>query len=295
MVDNSILFNIVKSLRPKQWIKNLLVFAGLVFSQNLFNLNALLVVIYAFFIFCIVSGAIYILNDIIDLPFDRVNPLKAKRPIAGGKLKVSHAKLSVYILLPLSLLFSYLLNYQFFIVVLSYVILQVFYSFYLKNIPILDIFAIALGSVLRVVGGTVVIDVTISSWLLVCTILLALLLALSKRRHELVSFEEDARNKRRVLGEYNTYLLDQMISVVTSSVLITYSLYTMSEETVEKFGTRDLVFTVPFVLYGIFRFLYLIYRKDLGDSPESLLLLDRPLLIDVSLWIITVLIVIYLL
>ncbi len=295
MLDDSVLVNIIKSLRPKQWIKNLLVFAGLVFSQNLFNLEAFLVTIYAFFIFCFVSGSIYILNDIIDLPFDRFNPLKVKRPIASGKLKVPYAKLSIYILIPLSLLFAYLLKYQFFLVVLSYVVLQIFYSFYLKNVPILDIFAIAFGSVLRVVGGAIVINVTISSWLLVCTILLALLLALSKRRYELIAFEEEAKSKRKVLGEYNTYLLDQMISVVTSSVLITYSLYTMSEETVTRFGTRDLIFTIPFVLYGIFRFLYLIYRKDLGDSPEGLLLLDRPLLINVSLWIITVLIVIYLL
>lgn len=295
MKDEAVIVNIIKSLRPKQWIKNLLVFAGLVFSQNLFNLDPFLITVYAFFIFCVVSGSIYILNDIIDLPFDRFNPLKAKRPLASGKLKVSYAKLSISILIPLSLLFAYLLKYQFFLVVLSYVVLQIFYSFYLKNIPILDIFAIAFGSVLRVVGGAIVINVTISSWLLVCTILLALLLALSKRRYELVAFEEEAKSKRRVLGEYNTHLLDQMISVVTSSVLITYSLYTMSEETVTRFGTRDLIFTIPFVLYGIFRFLYLIYRKDLGDSPEGLLLLDRPLLINVSLWIITVLIVIYLL
>ncbi|MBC7321050.1 decaprenyl-phosphate phosphoribosyltransferase [bacterium] len=295
MRDDSVVVNIIKSLRPRQWIKNLLVFAGLVFSKNLFNLDAFFITVYAFFIFCVISGSIYILNDIIDLPFDRVNPLKAKRPIARGKLKVSYAKLTISILIPTFLLFAYLLNHQFFLVVLSYVILQGFYSLYLKNIPILDIFAIALGSVLRVVGGTVVINVSISSWLLVCTILLALLLALSKRRYELIAFEKDARNKRRVLAEYNTYLLDQMISVVTSSVLITYSLYTMSQETVERFGSRDLIFTVPFVLYGIFRFLYLIYRKDLGDSPEGLLLLDKPLLINVSLWVITVLVVIYLL
>ncbi|MCX7796906.1 MAG: decaprenyl-phosphate phosphoribosyltransferase [bacterium] len=295
MGNDSVVINVVKSLRPKQWIKNLLVFAGLVFSQNLFNLEAFLTTICAFFIFCLVSGSIYILNDIVDLPFDRANPLKAKRPLASGKLKITHAKLAVFILAPIALLFAYLLDYQFLLVVLLYIILQVFYSFYLKNIPIIDILVIALGSILRVIGGAIVINVTISSWLLICTILLALLLALSKRRYELVVFDEEARNKRNVLGEYNTYLLDQMISVVTSSVLIAYSLYTMSEETVERFGTRSLIFTVPFVLYGLFRFLYLIYRKDLGDSPEGLLLLDKPLLIDVSLWILTVLILIYLL
>lgn len=295
MRDDSLLTNIIKSLRPRQWIKNLLIFAGLIFSQNLFNIHMVSETILAFFIFCIVSGAIYILNDIIDLPFDRINPLKAKRPLASGKLSVTCAKLTVSVLIPLSLLGAYLLNHRFFIVVLSYIVLQVLYSFYLKNIPILDIFSISFGSVLRVIAGTVVINVSISSWLLICTILLALLLALSKRRYELTVFDEDARSKRKVLGEYTPYLLDQMISVVTSSVLITYSLYTMSQETVERFGNRYLVVTVPFVLYGIFRYLYLIYRKGLGDSPEGIFLLDRPLLIDIVLWIISVLLVIYLL
>lgn len=295
MSDDSVIVNIIKSLRPKQWVKNLLVFAGLVFSQNLFNIEMLLYTILVFFIFCIVSGAIYILNDIIDLPFDRANPLKAKRPIAGGRLKVSYAKLTVSILIPLSLLVSYLLNHKLFLVILSYIVLQVLYSLYLKNVPILDIFSISFGSVLRVVAGTVVINVTISSWLLICTILLALLLALSKRRYELVVFEKEAKSKRLVLEEYSPYLLDQMISIVTSSILITYSLYTMSQETIEKFGSRNLIFTVPFVLYGIFRYLYLIYKKGLGDSPEGIFLADKPLLIDIGIWILSVLVVIYLL
>ncbi|MGC8971547.1 MAG: decaprenyl-phosphate phosphoribosyltransferase [bacterium] len=295
MNDDSVIVNIIKSLRPRQWIKNLLVFAGIVFSQNLFNIDMLLRTIYVFFIFCIVSGAIYILNDIIDLPFDRVNPLKKKRPIAEGKLRLSYAKLTISILIPLSLLVTYLLNHQLFLVVLSYIILQVLYSLYLKNIPILDIFSISFGSVLRVLAGTIVINVTISSWLLICTVLLALLLALSKRRYELVLFEKEAKNKRIVLEEYSPYLLDQMISIVTSSILITYSLYTTSQETVERFGTRNLIFTIPFVLYGIFRYLYLIYKKGLGDSPEGIFLLDKPLLIDIGLWILIVLIVIYLL
>lgn len=295
MSDDSVIVNIIKSLRPKQWIKNLLVFAGLVFSQNLFNTGMVLHTVSVFFIFCVVSGAIYILNDIIDLPLDRANPLKAKRPIAGGKLKVSYAKLTVSILIPVALLATYLLNHHLFLVVLSYVILQVLYSLYLKNIPILDIFSISFGSVLRVVAGTVVINVTISSWLLICTILLALLLALSKRRYELVVFEREAKNRRLVLEEYSPHLLDQMISIVTSSILITYSLYTTSQETIEKFGTRNLIFTIPFVLYGIFRYLYLIYKKGLGDSPEGIFLVDKPLLIDIGLWILSVLIVIYLL
>jgi 4-hydroxybenzoate polyprenyltransferase len=291
--SKSILF-IVESLRPKQWIKNFLVFAGILFSKNLFNSPMLLDVISAFFIFCLSSGVIYIINDIADVEKDRLNPLKANRPIASGRLKVRDAKIVVAILLPICLVISYSMGLEFFLVVISYILLQILYSFYLKNIPILDIFSISLGSVLRVVGGVVVINVEISSWLFICTILLALFLAISKRRYELIALDQEAKNHRKVLAEYSPNLLDQMISVVTTSLLVTYTMYTISEETVTRFGTKYLVFTVPFVLYGIFRYLYLMYQKGFGGSPESAIISDRPLMINVILWIIIVLILIYL-
>jgi len=284
----------VESLRPKQWTKNLLVFAGILFSKNLLNLPMLLDVISAFFIFCLSSGVVYIINDIADIEKDRLNPLKANRPIASGRLKVWQVKVAVIVLTPICLTASYFISLRLFLVIISYIILQIFYSFYIKNIPILDIFSISLGSVLRVVGGVVVINVTVSSWLLICTILLSLLLALSKRRYELIALDQEAKNHRKVLAEYSPNLLDQMISVVTTSLLVTYTMYTISEETVTRFGTKYLVFTVPFVLYGIFRYLYLMYQKGFGESPESAIIFDRPLMINVLLWIIIVLISIYL-
>lgn len=292
-VNSSRIIYIIETFRLRQWIKNLLIFAGLIFSQNLFNPEKFLHSFLAFCIFCIVSGIVYTINDIIDLPYDRVNPLKSKRPIASGKLKVSLAKLIVSILLPLSLIFSYILDFRFFLVVAIYISLQILYTFYLKNIPILDVISISLGSVLRVIGGTVVIDVSISHWLFICTILLALLLAFSKRRYELVLLENNLASRRKVLEDYNLQLLDQMIAVTTASVLITYSLYTMSYETIEKFGSDNLVFTVPFVLYGIFRYLYLVYKKGFGESPEGIFILDKSLMIDIILWIIVVLVIIY--
>lgn len=292
--DGSRIIYIIETFRPKQWIKNLLIFAGLVFSQNLFNLEKFLHSFFAFCIFCIVSGVIYTINDIADMPYDRLNPLKSKRPIASGKISVSYAKLVVAIALPLSLILSYMLDYKFFWIVTVYISLQILYTFYTKNIPILDVISISFGSVLRVVGGTVVIDVSISHWLFICTILLALVLALSKRRYELVFSDNSLRPYRKVLEDYNLQLLDQMIAITTSAVLITYSLYTMSYETVERFGSDNLVFTVPFVLYGIFRYLYLVYKKGLGESPEGIFLLDKPLMIDITLWIIMVLVIIYL-
>jgi 4-hydroxybenzoate polyprenyltransferase len=293
-IDSKSILVIVESLRPKQWIKNFLVFAGILFSKNLFNFPMLLDVVSAFFIFCLSSGVVYIINDIADVEKDRLNPLKANRPIASGRLRVRDAKIVVAILLPICLVISYSMDLEFFLVVISYILLQILYSFYLKNIPILDIFSISLGSVLRVVGGVVVINVEISSWLFICTILLALLLAISKRRYELIALDQEAKNHRKVLGEYSPNLLDQMLSIVTTSLLVTYTMYTISEETISRFGTKSLVFTIPFVLYGIFRYLYLMYQKGFGGSPESAIIFDKPLMINVALWIIIVLILIYL-
>ena len=292
--QNSCFVCVWESLRPKQWTKNLFVFAAILFSQNIFNFPLLSKVILAFFIFCLLSGCIYILNDLSDLKQDRRHPGKSRRPVASGRLKISHAIISLIILMPLCLLVSYYLSPSFFLVVLVYFLLQLGYSFFLKRIVILDVFTIAAGFVLRVAAGGVVINVEISSWLIICTILLSLFLGLSKRRYELVELEEKAQDHREVLAEYSSHLLDQMISVVTASTVIAYALYTMSEETIKRFGTRNLVFTVPFVLYGIFRYLYLIHQKETGGKPEDVLVTDKPLLIDIILWVITAAIIIYL-
>lgn len=287
------LVEIFKSLRPQQWIKNLFIFAPIIFSQNIFNLPLLLKTIIAFIAFCILSGSLYILNDLKDLEEDKLHPLKSKRPLASGELKKFHAILVFFILSSLGFILAISLNKNFFIIALIYFFLQVAYSVRLKHVVILDVFVIAAGFFIRVVSGALVIEVPVSSWLLICTFLLALFLALSKRRHELVLLEKNARSHRPILEEYNPCLLDQMIAVVTASTLIAYCLYTIAEETVTKFGTTKLIYTVPFVLYGIFRYLYLIHQRSEGGSPETLIIKDRPLLIDLFLWIASSIFILY--
>ena len=283
----------VNSMRPSQWIKNLFVFAPLIFAQKFFDFFLILKTIGAFLLFCILSSAIYILNDLLDIEEDKIHPRKSKRPIALCKISKNQA-ISIFIALSVvSLSLAFWLNKYFFIAALTYFILQLAYSIKLKRIVIVDVFIIAAGFVIRIVAGGIVIEVPISSWLLICTMLLALFLAMSKRRHELVILENMASNHRSSLKEYSSYLLDQMIAVVTASTLIAYCLYTISAETVEKFETKNLIFTVPFVLYGIFRYLYLIHHKEKGGSPESLVIKDKPLLIDILLWIGTILFILY--
>ncbi|MFP4082629.1 MAG: decaprenyl-phosphate phosphoribosyltransferase [Candidatus Aminicenantes bacterium] len=279
------LTEIIKSMRPPQWIKNLFIFAPLVFSQNIFDLPLLLKNIIAFLAFCLLSGALYILNDLQDLDEDKLHPLKSKRPIASGRLQKRTAFFSFIIFSLAAFLIAFALNLSFFIISLVYFSLQVAYSLWLKHMVIVDVFVVAAGFLIRVVAGGLAIHVSLSSWLLICTILLSLFLAMSKRRHEIVLLEKNASFHRRILKEYNPYLLDQMIAVVTASTLIAYCLYTISDETVSKFGTTNLIFTVPFVLYGIFRYLYLVHQKREGGSPEVLIIRDRPLLVDIFLWI----------
>lgn len=286
------LVEIFKSLRPQQWIKNLFIFAPLIFSRRFLEGPLVLRTVAAFAAFCLVSSAHYIFNDIQDLEEDRLHPIKSKRPLASGRLKRAPAVAAMIVLAAAGLGLAAALSLPFFYVSVGYLVLQVLYSLRLKHVVILDIFVVAAGFVIRVVAGGLVIGVGISSWLLVCTMLLALFLAMSKRRHELVLLVGEAENHRPILKEYTTYLLDQMISVVTASTLVAYCLYTISEETVARFGTKNLILTVPFVLYGIFRYLYLIHQKEEGGSPEHLILKDKPLLIDIFLWVVSALLII---
>jgi 4-hydroxybenzoate polyprenyltransferase len=287
------MFVFLESLRPTQWTKNLIVFAGLIFSQNFLNVPLLVKTIAAFVLFCAVSSGVYLINDLADLKGDRNHPKKSKRPLASGRLKASVAVLSAVILVLFSLGSSIVLNPLFAVTIFAYFLLQLAYIFYLKSIVIIDVSVIAAGFVLRAVGGAVAINVQISSWLIICTILLALFLGFSKRRHELVILEKTGPEHRPVLQEYGTALLDQMIAVVTPSTVLAYALYTTSEETISKFHTRNLIYTIPFVLYGIFRYLYLIYKKDLGGSPERILLTDKPLIANMLLYAIAVGIILY--
>lgn len=294
-MKNSTPYLIFRSMRPKQWTKNLIVFAPLLFSQNLLNPPFVFKALTAFIIFCVISGCIYILNDLIDLEQDKKHPVKSKRPLASGNLKPETARIVLVMLLILSLCSAVMFcNLPFIIIAAVYVVLQLLYSAYLKHVVIIDVFCIAAGFLLRVAAGAEVLQVTFSTWLFICTILLALFLALSKRRHELLLLEDNAVHHRKILFEYSPDLLDQMISIVTTATVIVYILYTISQETVEKFGTDNLKYTTPFVLYGIFRYLYLIHQKNEGGSPEKVLLNDRPLLYAVLLYGATACLVLYL-
>ena len=287
----SLLFH---SLRPEQWTKNLIVFAGLIFGLELFNPHAVGRTVAAFVVFCALSGAVYVFNDIMDREADRRHPLKARRPIASGALSPALAGGVALVLAAGALSVSFWLGARFGAVALAYLLLQSFYSGPLKHIVILDVLTIAIGFVLRAAAGAVVIDAPISHWLLVDTILLALFLALSKRRHELVLLADGAAGHRRILDEYSPYLLDQMISVVTASTLVSYIFYCISPETVQKFNTDMLGLTIPFPLYGILRYLYLVHRRAGGGSPSEMLLNDRPLLVCVALWVLAVVVIVYL-
>ncbi len=285
---------VIRSMRPTQWIKNLFIFAAIIFAQEFFDIPLFLKTFAAFLVFCILSGALYILNDLNDIDEDKLHPKKSKRPIASGEISKRHALLLFFVLSLISLFLAFWLNKYFFIAAFIYFILQLAYSLKLKHVVILDVFIIAAGFVIRVIAGGLVIEIPLSSWLLICTVMLALFLAMSKRRHELLLLEENASEHRPILMEYSPYLLDQMIAVVTASTLIAYCLYTISGETLEKFGTKNLALSIPFVLYGIFRYLYLIHQKGKGGSPEELIIKDKPLLIDILLWIGSVVFILYL-
>jgi 4-hydroxybenzoate polyprenyltransferase len=291
--DRPLALNLLKSLRPEQWTKNLVIFAGLIFGRHLLDPQPLARTIAAFVVFCALSGAVYLVNDVVDREADRCHPLKAKRPIASGAVPGGTALGVALVLTVAALAAAFWLGPIFGVVSAAYVGLLALYSLSLKHVVILDVLTISIGFVLRAVAGAVVIAVPISHWLLVCTVLLALFLALSKRRHELVLLSEGAIEHRRILGEYSPYLLDQMISVVTASTLIAYIFYTFSPETLQNVGTGNLGLTIPFPLYGIFRYLYLVHRKEGGGSPAEMLLTDRPLLICGALWAVAVVFIIY--
>jgi 4-hydroxybenzoate polyprenyltransferase len=289
----SLALNLIRSLRPSQWTKNLLVFAGLLFGRRLLDAEAVGDALVAFAVFCALSGAVYLINDIADRESDRSHPMKARRPIAAGLVPVSMALVSAVTLIVGALAISIFLGRTFTMVAIAYVCLQLLYSGPLKHIVIIDVLTLAMGFVLRAVAGAVAVRVEISHWLLVCTVLLALFIGLAKRRHEIVLLAGDAPTHRPILGEYSPYLLDQMIAVVTASTLIAYIFYTVSPETQAKFGTPWLGLTIPFPLYGIFRYLYLVHRREGGGSPSELLLTDRPLLLCVALWALSVAVIIY--
>jgi 4-hydroxybenzoate polyprenyltransferase len=280
-------------LRPQQWVKNLLVLAPLLFSQNLFVPGAVLKSLLAFATFCLVSSSVYVFNDLQDREEDRSHPQKRLRPIASGELASGAALGIVIALLLLALTGGLAVGTTFTTIIGCYWIINLLYSARLKHLVILDVFAIASGFVLRVVGGGLAIQVEISHWLVLCTMLLSLFLGFSKRRHELIILGNGALNHRRVLGEYSPQFLDMMIGIVTACTVMSYALYTVSEETVHRFHTRALLMTLPFVLYGIFRYLYVVYHKNQGGDPTESLLSDWSMIINICLWAATAGIILY--
>jgi len=283
---------LIRTMRIRQWTKNVFVLSPLLFSKHLFDYHIVLHAISGFFLFSMIASAIYVLNDIVDARIDRQHPVKRLRPIASGALSTRFAMSAVAFLVPVTLLLAWLVHSGFAIVLAVYFVLNVVYSYALKKAVIIDVMTIAASFVLRIVAGAVIIDVPISEWLLICTSLLALFLGFSKRRHEITILEKDAHVHRPVLMEYSTYFLDQMISLVTASTLICYILYTVAPETVDKFG-KGLLFTAPFVLYGLFRYYYLVHQKNTGGDPTTEFLTDKALLGNVALWAVTVIVIIY--
>jgi 4-hydroxybenzoate polyprenyltransferase len=284
---------ILATLRPQQWVKNFVVFAGLIFSQNLGDLDLVLQSVAGFALFCLLSSSMYVFNDITDVESDRRHPSKAARPIASGKIGISAAVWIFILLAAIALGLSAWLSPIFALTALGYFVLNLLYSIYLKNVVIIDVMCIAGGFVIRAVAGAVLIGVEISAWLIVCTILLALFLSLGKRRHELLLLDNQATDHRKILSEYSPYFLDQMISVVTASTVVAYAFYTLSPEVETKLGTPHMDLTIPFVLYGVFRYLYLIHQKEGGGSPTRMLLTDKPILGNIILWLLAVVLIVY--
>lgn len=289
----SLATNLLLALRPGQWTKNLVVFAGLIFGQKLLNPADVAIAAAAFGLFCVLSGVVYLVNDLQDREADRHHPVKSRRPIASGALSPAVAGVAALLLAVAGLAGAFVLNRDFFLVGLIYVILLVTYSLWLKHGAILDVLAIALGFVLRAYAGALVLDVPFSHWLLVLTLLGALFLALGKRRAELQALGADAGRHRPSLAYYTVPLLDQMISVIMACTLLAYAFYTISPETVAKFGTDRLLFTLPLPIYGLFRYLHLIHRGDGHGNPSDLLLSDRALQASILLWALLAAAIIY--
>lgn len=280
------LLALLRAMRPRQWTKNVFVFAGVFFDGRVFEPARLGRSLAAFAVFCLLSSAVYLINDLADVENDRRHPSKRNRPIASGELKPTVAIVAAVACIIVSLAGAFALGPAFGIVSAAYLALMVAYSFYLKNIVIIDVMVIAAGFVLRVFAGAAAVQVTrFSPWLYVCSTLLALFIAVNKRRHELLLLAEDADNHRSSLREYNLEFLDTMTSLVTATLLASYSFYTFSAPNLP--ANHSMMLTIPFVLYGIFRYLYLVHARGLGGAPEEIVLGDKPMLVTLALWALT--------
>ncbi|NFA14339.1 decaprenyl-phosphate phosphoribosyltransferase [Clostridium botulinum] len=280
---------IIALMRPKQWIKNFFVFAAIIFSGNLTNEIILKNNIITFILFCLTSSTIYILNDIVDLEKDKKHPEKKNRPLPSGRVSKSTAIIMNIVILFTVLFCSYkFVDYRIMYIYLLYIVMNIFYCFKLKNVVILDVMVITFGFVLRMESGSLATKVSVSPWLFLCTILLSLFLALNKRKSEIITLKDNRGSHRKILEEYSVELIDNMLTIVTPSILISYCIYTFS-----SVQSKRMMYTIPFVLYGIFRYQYLMNNHNLGGKPEDVFGKDKPFLVNMVLWVISVVVIIY--
>ncbi|QAT40220.1 decaprenyl-phosphate phosphoribosyltransferase [Clostridium sp. JN-9] len=280
---------LIQLIRPKQWIKNCFVFAAIIFSGNFLNITMLYSNIVTFLLFCLTSSSVYILNDIVDIDKDRCHPQKKYRPLPSGKVSIKSAViLDILIVISVALLSFLYLDIRILFIFAVYFVINILYSFKLKNVVIIDVMIITFGFVLRVESGSIATGVQVSPWLFLCTILLSLFLALNKRKSEIITLKDKSANHRKILEEYSVAMIDNMLTIVTPSILMAYSLYTFS--TVQS---KTMMYTIPFVLYGIFRYEYLMDKKNIGGKPEDVFGSDLPFLVNIILWVISSLIIIY--
>ena len=281
-------------MRPLEWSKNLLVFSGVIFSKSLTDIHNLWISLLGFAVFCAASSGVYIFNDLCDLQSDRRHPVKRNRPLASGALNVNIARFAMAFLFAAATIGSLALSYTFALVIAVYLLTCIGYSLRLKDIVILDVILIASGFVLRAVSGAILIGVAPSEWLVLCTSMVALLIGFGKRRHEIVLLEDNAGDHRRSLHDYSLEFLDAIMNICAGAAVITYALYTRADETVARVGSTAMLITIPFVVYGVFRYLFLIHKRRAGGDPVQILFHDRPTLLNLLLWIATVGLVIYL-
>lgn len=284
-----------RSLRIKQWVKNVFIFAPMIFSMNFLQFEYVLNSTVAFFLFSLTTGGIYVLNDCLDKKRDQFHPRKKHRPVASGRLKVRDALIGAAVLIVVALILIFQFNREFFMISVIYIVMNIFYSLYFKKVVILDVMIIALGFVMRILIGGVINDIQLSTWILIVTFLLSIFLGLIKRRQELLKLNAGIQHgeTRKTLKKYNISLLDQLISITTATTLISYIMYVVNPDIQSKFHTRNLFLTIPFVLFGIFRYLYLTYTRDKGESPEEIIFSDLPFSLNMILWVIVFVFIIY--
>jgi len=281
-----------KLLRVTHWVKNLFIFIPIIFAKQLFNWEEFSVVLLTFLTFSLITSAVYIFNDLIDIESDRAHPKKKFRPLASETIPRKSAVRIIILLLLSGAILTMLLNGYFVSILAGYIIINIFYSIYLKHVVILDLICIAAGFILRVLAGAVVIDVFVSQWLILTTLFISLFLAVMKRRSEIVIADEDS-NSRKVLEEYTIPFIDQISAISAGAVIISYALYSISGKTIEYFNTENLIYTTIFVIFGIFRYMFLVYKKSKGESAIEIMITDLPMLLNVILYFVTVILIIY--